>query len=285
MSGDDLKSNGAWVRDLVGDMGDSERNGSAPVSNDLGGSDSVLMSVRRSTSPPPPSSEMLVTVPQLALPVPLTIVVSNEELPVPAQGTRKPPEEMSGSVEEPYMVASRKKGCLSRNGSSHEHCRVCQQEKEEVLINLGCQCRGGIGKAHLLCINTWFRLRGSNKCEICQQAAVNVPPPEPLATGNSWTWRVDPPLRSPVIPDQGRTCFSPLWVAFSILIGGLLLDALISITFGVSALPINIIIGVIIVLGLGTALRLALEFCQEWSARRVVQRMETNVNLGYHPPL
>lgn len=38
-------------------------------------------------------------------------------------------------------------------------------------------------------------------------------------------------------------CFSPLWVACTILIGGLLLDVLISITLGVSALPVNIIFG------------------------------------------
>lgn len=36
---------------------------------------------------------------------------------------------------------------------------------------------------------------------------------------------------------------SPLWVAFAILIGGLLLDVLISVSLGVSALPVNIIIG------------------------------------------
>ena len=41
-------------------------------------------------------------------------------------------------------------------------------------------------------------------------------------------------------------CLSPLWVAFSILIGGLLLDVLISITLGVSALPVNIIIGIFV---------------------------------------
>lgn len=51
-----------------------------------------------------------------------------------------------------------------------------------------------------------------------------------------------------------------------------MLDVLISITLGVSALPVNIIIGVIVVLGLGTALRLTLEFCYEWSLRRAVQR-------------
>ena len=111
---------------------------------------------------------------------------------------------------------------------------------------------------------------------------------------------------------------NPLWVAFTILIGGLLLDVLISATLGISAVPINIIIGmllpvtmwilyyfhgfiyrcllilkaelvnigVIVVLGLGTVLRLALAFCHEWSSRRVVQRVETQrVPLGYHPGL
>ncbi|XP_021900503.1 uncharacterized protein LOC110816567 isoform X3 [Carica papaya] len=160
-------------------------------------------------------------------------------------------------------VASPKKGCLPRTSSSHEQCRVCQQEKEEVLIDLGCQCRGGLAKAHRSCIDTWFRTKGSNQCEICQSVAANVPPPE----------------------SQSTACFSPLWVAFSILIGGLLLDVLISVTLGVSALPVNIIIGVIVVLGLGTALRLSLEFCHEWSLRRVVQRVETNVHIAYHPGL
>ncbi|XP_021900501.1 E3 ubiquitin-protein ligase MARCH2 isoform X2 [Carica papaya] len=179
-------------------------------------------------------------------------------------------------------VASPKKGCLPRTSSSHEQCRVCQQEKEEVLIDLGCQCRGGLAKAHRSCIDTWFRTKGSNQCEICQSVAANVPPPESQSTTNYWVWRVDPNFRR---QDHGRACFSPLWVAFSILIGGLLLDVLISVTLGVSALPVNIIIGVIVVLGLGTALRLSLEFCHEWSLRRVVQRVETNVHIAYHPGL
>ncbi|KAG8382588.1 hypothetical protein BUALT_Bualt05G0093200 [Buddleja alternifolia] len=206
---------------------------------------------------------------------------------------------------------------------------VCQEENEEVLINLGCQCRGGLAKAHRTCIIKWFNTRGSNKCEICQQIAVNVSPPDSQASictvyfwiqafnmhtqlglqdfetvsgqrlsendqdfsGMSspdhvltsyWIWRVDPALRA---QERERGCFSPLWVAFSILIGGLLLDVLISVTLGVSALPVNIIIGVIVVLGLGTALRLALEFCQDWNVRRVVQRVEANANLVYHPAL
>ncbi|GMN31173.1 hypothetical protein TIFTF001_003136 [Ficus carica] len=179
-------------------------------------------------------------------------------------------------------VSLPKKGFLSRTNSSDEECRVCQQEKEELLIDLGCHCRGALARAHRSCIDTWFRSRGSNKCEICQEVATNVSPPESQPITNYWVWRIDPTAQS---QNRERGCFSPIWVVFSILVGGLLLDVLISITLGVAALPVNIIIGVIVVLGLGTALRLALEFCHEWSMRRVVQRVETNVNLGYQPPL
>ncbi|EOA29024.1 hypothetical protein CARUB_v10025278mg [Capsella rubella] len=182
-----------------------------------------------------------------------------------------------------------KKVSLSRNSSSHEQCRVCQQEKEEALIELGCHCRGGLAKAHRSCIDAWFRTKGSNQCEICQVVAANVTPPETRPTTNYWVWRIDPSYRQ---QERERGCFSPLWVAFSILIGGLMLDVLISITLGVSALPVNIIIGVIVVLGLGTALRLTLEFCYEWSLRRAVhravQRAEANNfnnNIAYPPAL
>ncbi|WCJ26673.1 RING/U-box superfamily protein [Euphorbia peplus] len=200
----------------------------------------------------------------------LTVLVSNPDSHVIHVLKEEPP------LDSPTKVY------LSRTTSSEEQCRVCQQEKEEVLINLGCKCKGGLSKSHRSCIDTWFRTRGSNKCEICQEIAVNVSPPESHPSTNYWVWRMDPTFR-PRNPERG--CFSPLWVAFSILIGGLLLDVLISITLGVSALPVNIIIGVIVVLGLGTALRLILEFCHEWSFRRVVQREESNVNLGYHPAL
>ncbi|CAN8254366.1 unnamed protein product [Cochlearia groenlandica] len=180
---------------------------------------------------------------------------------------------------------SPRKVCLSRNNSSHEQCRVCLQDKEEVLIELGCRCRGGLAKAHRSCIDAWFRTKGSNQCEICQAVAVNVPPPETQPTTNYWVWRIDPSYRQ---EPRERGCFSPLWVAFSILIGGLMLDVLISITLGVSALPVNIIIGVIVVLGLGTALRLTLEFCYEWSLRRAVhraaQRSESHFNSIAYPP-
>ncbi|KAJ6376676.1 hypothetical protein OIU76_025766 [Salix suchowensis] len=201
----------------------------------------------------------------------IAIVVSTGESPV------------STSKEEFRSLDSPRKGSLSRTSSSHEQCRVCQQEKEEALIDLGCKCKGGLAKSHRTCIDTWFSTRGSNKCEICQAVAENVSPPEsqPIQA-NYWVWRIDPNYRP---RDRDRGCFSPLWVAFSILIGGLLLDVLISITLGVSALPVNIIIGVIVVLGLGTALRLALEFCHEWSFRRAVQRADANENHGYHPTL
>ncbi|KAF9673072.1 hypothetical protein SADUNF_Sadunf11G0110800 [Salix dunnii] len=279
----------------------------------------------------------------------IAIVVSNGESPV------------STSKEEFRSVDSPRKGSLSRTSSSHEQCspsaalvtllfvRVCQQEKEEALIDLGCKCKGGLAKSHRTCIDTWFSTRGSNKCEICQAVAENVSPPESqpivgilylsgknynmlkialficlcskfnmhwvlecdassciffgtkkclnldilfiirncccvyfMKQTNYWVWRIDPNFRP---RDRDRGCFSPLWVAFSILIGGLLLDVLISITLGVSALPVNIIIGVIVVLGLGTALRLALEFCHEWSFRRAVQRADANENHGYHPAM
>ncbi|XP_064976837.1 uncharacterized protein LOC135583236 isoform X3 [Musa acuminata AAA Group] len=158
-------------------------------------------------------------------------------------------------------MAALKKGFLSRSGSYQEQCRVCQQETEEPLIDLGCRCRGELGKAHRSCIDTWFLTKGSNKCEICQQIAANVPLPESRPSG----------------------CFNPLWVAFAILIGGLLLDVLVSVSLGVSALPANIIIGVLIVLGLGTSFRLALECCQGQGARRNLQTTNVTFNPGYHP--
>ncbi|KAL0446571.1 UNVERIFIED_CONTAM: hypothetical protein Slati_1785000 [Sesamum latifolium] len=200
---------------------------------------------------------------------------------------------------------------LARNSTSHEECRVCQEETEEVLINLGCQCRGGLQK-HTS--HAWFNTRGSNKCEICQQIAANVSPPDSQASAVMLNECISKngavfysvsvssikSSRNPGIallhylleqlfhvvsvpsvvaeiaiqvtgfggliqPLELNSVKGPLWVAFSILIGGLLLDVLISVTLGVSALPVNIIIGVIVVLGLGTALRLALEFCQEWN--------------------
>ncbi|KAM5571405.1 hypothetical protein ABKV19_011817 [Rosa sericea] len=211
----------------------------------------------------PDSSAVEDTVP------PLLNVVVSEPPPAPPAATAASSKEV--------------KGQHSRNSSAHEQCRVCQQDKDEALIVLGCHCRGELAKAHRSCIDTWFQSKGSNKCEICQGVATNVSSPESQPTTNYWVWRIETTYRSQN-PDRG--CMSPLWVAFSILIGGLLLDVLISATLGISAVPINIIIGVIVVLGLGTVLRLALAFCHEWSSRRVVQRVDTQrVPLGYHPGL
>ncbi|XP_048422525.1 uncharacterized protein LOC125469340 isoform X4 [Pyrus x bretschneideri] len=78
-----------------------------------------------------------------------------------------------------------------------------------------------------------------NKWEIFQGVAANVPPPETQPTASYWVWRVDSSYRS---QNRDRGCVSPLYVAFSILIGGLMLDVLMSVTLGVSALPSNIII-------------------------------------------
>ncbi|KAA0042631.1 E3 ubiquitin-protein ligase MARCH2 isoform X1 [Cucumis melo var. makuwa] len=213
---------------------------------------------------------------------PLTIVVSTGESKptseVPGPGTLCSQEE--GSL---ACAVSPKKEFSSTASSSDEQCRICQQEKEEVLIELGCHCRGGLAKAHRTCIDTWFRTIGSNRCEICQVVAANVSPPQSHHGTNYWIWRIDPTYRTQ--DPQRQYCFSPLWLAFAILIGGLLLDILISITLGVSALPVNIIIGVIVVLGLGTVFRLALEFFQEWNSARGSQRVESNVTIGYFPAI
>ncbi|XP_060180192.1 uncharacterized protein LOC132609975 isoform X3 [Lycium barbarum] len=174
----------------------------------------------------------------------LTIVVSAvESLNSQAATLTTDPVGNISTIEKIEIAESPKKPYLSRNHSLHEQCRVCQEEKEEELIDLGCHCRGGLAKAHLTCIETWFNTRGSNKCEICQQVAANVASPESHAPTSYWIWRVDPSFRGTNISqERDRGCLNPLWVAFCILIGGLFLDVLISITLGVSALPVNIII-------------------------------------------
>ncbi|KAK3153947.1 hypothetical protein QOZ80_2BG0183610 [Eleusine coracana subsp. coracana] len=226
----------------------------------------------------------------------VTIVISRpgeeDQVTEPKGGSPPSPKPGGGKPREASVsltaAAAAKEAELARTDSfdDYEQCRVCQQKTEEPLVDLGCQCRGDLSKAHRTCIDVWFRTRGTNKCEICQQVAVNIPPPETQASTSYWVWRVD----STYGRGRGgreRGWFSPLWVAFAILIGGLLLDVLISVSLGVSALPVNIIIGVLIVLGLGTALRLALECCQEWGSRRNatsnMPRLENIPPTGYHP--
>ncbi|XP_020580116.1 uncharacterized protein LOC110024470 isoform X1 [Phalaenopsis equestris] len=214
----------------------------------------------------------------------LTIVVSKPEEATNAKGdgSKGTSPERQDKVS---VIASAKKGFLPRSDSDCEECRICQQPSEEPLIDLGCGCRGELAKAHRSCIEIWFRTKGSNKCEICQQVAVNVPLLDSQPATNYWVWRVGSIYGGSNIGRRGRErgCVSPLWVAFAILIGGLLLDVLVSVSLGVSALPVNIIIGVLIVLGLGTALRLALECCHEWRSRRPARGTEIDMNPGSNP--
>lgn len=221
-----------------------------------------------------------------------TSVSKSDSDPNPGTESRPQPESISIVVSRPPLedkaaaAAAASKGFLPRDESYHEQCRVCQQQSEELLMELGCKCRGDLAKAHKSCIQLWFQTRGSNTCEICQQVAANVPPPNSQPTTNYWVWRVDSTYGGRINLGRGgrvRVCISPLWVAFSILIGGLLLDVLISVSLGVSALPVNIIIGVLIILGLATAFRLGLECCHEWNSRRHAQREDFPVNAMAHP--
>ena len=41
-------------------------------------------------------------------------------------------------------------------------CRVCNVDIEGNLIDIGCQCKGGLEIAHRTFMDTWFRTRGSN---------------------------------------------------------------------------------------------------------------------------
>lgn len=250
-------------------------------------------------APSPAPQQEVVVASQAEAPLPaVTIVISRpgEDVQMPdakggspacspQAGDGKP---MATSVSLTASAAAKEAGLARSDSDSlddYEQCRVCQQKTEEPLVDLGCRCRGDLAKAHRTCIDFWFRTRGSNKCEICQQVAVNIAPPETQSSTSYWVWRVD----STYGRGRGgreRGWFSPLWVAFAILIGGLLLDVLISVSLGVSALPVNIIIGVLIVLGLGTALHLALECCHEWGSRRNVgnmPRLENIAPTGYHP--
>lgn len=163
-----------------------------------------------------------------------------------------------------------------------ECCRICQQQTEESLVELGCECRGELAKAHSSCIGLWFNTKGSNKCEICQHVASNVPAPASQPIQHFWVWRMNGPNEGSDRSQRRRAGlrFHPLWAALLILIGGLLFDVLISIFLGASALPVNIIIGVLVILGLGTAVRLIVECWHERSVRRALQRMEIDADIN-----
>ncbi|KAL3685877.1 hypothetical protein R1sor_003899 [Riccia sorocarpa] len=69
---------------------------------------------------------------------------------------------------------------LAGENSTGNFCRICLLQTEEVVVELGCHCRGELAVAHQICMEQWFR--GSHcsatnncKCKICGKAAVNVP--------------------------------------------------------------------------------------------------------------
>ncbi|KAL2653981.1 hypothetical protein R1flu_022109 [Riccia fluitans] len=66
-------------------------------------------------------------------------------------------------------------GTLSVENSVGNYCRICQQQTEEAVVGLGCQCQGELGRAHRTCMEQWFRTRHRNVCEVCQQVATNAP--------------------------------------------------------------------------------------------------------------
>ncbi|MBA0824776.1 hypothetical protein Goarm_021421 [Gossypium armourianum] len=266
-----------------------------------------------------------------ANPTSATNVVTKAESHLAQQPIAKLSKDAESTKEDLPHAASPKMGYFSRTTSAHEQCRVCQQEKEEGLIDLGCQCKGGLAKAHQSCIVTWFHTKGSNKCEICQVVAVNVTAPQPersvgilclservsnefyicpnlklntktkltiesshplvhidsqmffMVQRNYWVWRINPRL---VALNRERSAvagtLNPYWWS---TIG------YVNIPYArrlrTASQPGNWRYGtvVIVVIGLGTALRLAVEFYHEWSTRRALQRVETNATIGYHTTL
>ncbi|KAI5075194.1 hypothetical protein GOP47_0009270 [Adiantum capillus-veneris] len=166
--------------------------------------------------------------------------------------------------------------------STAEHCRICQLTADEPLIELGCHCRGELAKAHRSCIQQWFNNKGSNKCEVCRQVATNLPAPISPPMHNFWVWRRSHSYRhGPLRRWQGRGQFHPLVAALLILVAGLMFDVLISYYLGASALPVNIIIGVLVVLGLGTGARLIMECCHHRSVSRSIRRMEIAADMDH----
>ncbi|GMP54825.1 hypothetical protein CsSME_00019862 [Camellia sinensis var. sinensis] len=57
-------------------------------------------------------------------------------------------------------------------------CRICHmslsEENSELLIQLGCGCKGELGVSHPHCAQTWFKHKGNRQCEICGKTAKNI---------------------------------------------------------------------------------------------------------------
>ncbi|BBN18041.1 hypothetical protein MPTK1_7g19060 [Marchantia polymorpha subsp. ruderalis] len=66
---------------------------------------------------------------------------------------------------------------LEYEGAEETVCRVCHFNlgpSKESLMDLGCSCKRDLSHAHRECAETWFRVRGNRKCEICGEIAQNV---------------------------------------------------------------------------------------------------------------
>ncbi|XP_031130279.1 uncharacterized protein LOC116032032 [Ipomoea triloba] len=59
-------------------------------------------------------------------------------------------------------------------------CRICHlnakdmKNSKDLIIELGCNCKGELGFAHLHCAEAWFKLKGNRLCEICGETVKNV---------------------------------------------------------------------------------------------------------------
>ncbi|KAL3829088.1 hypothetical protein ACJIZ3_017890 [Penstemon smallii] len=62
-------------------------------------------------------------------------------------------------------------------------CRICHMNSEEnvddeqfdgIIVELGCNCKGELGAAHINCAETWFQIKGNTICEICGAIALNI---------------------------------------------------------------------------------------------------------------
>ncbi|XP_024385463.1 uncharacterized protein [Physcomitrium patens] len=183
--------------------------------------------------------------------------------------------------------------------SAAEYCRICQQHTEEPLIDLGCSCRGEMAKSHKSCIEVWFKNKGTNKCEVCQHVASNIPAPATAPVPHFWVWRLGGTnaagqsqtsnggirrvgfqssliVNGPVLlVIMKKHPFIPvMWISLLAFMTYLFVDAFNTSTIGYAAMPIGFFFGVLVVLGLGTAVRLVLECCHERNVERSIQQME-----------
>lgn len=67
---------------------------------------------------------------------------------------------------------------VNLNKADRGDCRICHLSLETrdsgVPIVLGCSCKNDLAAAHSQCAETWFKIKGNKKCEICGSIAKNV---------------------------------------------------------------------------------------------------------------